>query len=556
MRFTNVRFLRKKEKMAKWFIALAGLFLVLQLPVATSKAVEPPNVLFISVDDWNDWLGCLGNNQAKTPNLDRLASRGTIFRNAHTSAVYCAPSRTSLMTGLDPLTTGCYYDEPHFAKQNHPELVDLPLYFKNNGYYVAGGGKLYHHMPGFIDMRGWDDYFHWNPELKKKGWGLMSWDAPSPLPAFVPSSELVAKMTGQPRVEVKTAAKRPKVNSHMEWGPLENADEDKMADTICTQWAVDFLDKSYDKPFFLGFGLYAPHKPNFVPQKYFDLYPLDSISAPQPLEGDLDDLPPKALRKALARKKHVDDHVVELDCRKEAVQGYLASLSYADAMVGRVLDALDKSEHGDNTIIVLWSDNGYHLGEKFAWAKHSLWERTSNVPFIWAGPGVSKGAVVDTTVSLLDTYPTLVELAGLPRKEKLDGISLAPILNAPSNAKDRTVLQTSDAGVFSLINQQWRYIHHGPGEEELYDLGADPEEHHNLATNSKYAETIASFRDRHPKQFAPQAMGIKARNLRPRFTGETFEWLPWQPQAKLGNKGKGGRKAKRVGGKASKAAQP
>ena len=192
------------------------------------------------------------------------------------------------------LSTGCYYDEPHFAKQNHPDIVDLPAWFKRHGYYTAGGGKLYRHMPGFIDMRGWDFYFHWNPALKRRGWGLMPWEAPAPLPEFVPFSPVVARMSGKPRVNVSNAAVRPKVDSHMEWGPLANSDEAKMADT--------FLGKTYDKPFFLGFGLYAPHKPNYVPQKYFDLYPLKNVTAPKPLKGDLDDLPPKARRKAIGKR--------------------------------------------------------------------------------------------------------------------------------------------------------------------------------------------------------------------------------------------------------------
>ena len=502
-------------------------FFLLFILSSAVNATDRPNVLFISVDDWNDWVGCFGGNQAKTPNLDRLAKKGTIFRNAHSSAVYCAPSRTSLLTGRNLHTTGCYYDEPHFAKQNHPEITDLPAWFNRHGYYTAGGGKLYHHMPGFIDMRGWDYYFHWNPKLKKKGWGLMSWEAPAPLPEYVPFSPVVVQMSGKPRMRVAELPERPEVDAHMEWGPLSNSDEEKMADTICTQWAVDFLSKEYDKPFFLGFGLYAPHKPNYVPQKYFDLYQLKDIKTPKPLKDDLNDLPPIAKKRSLSRKKHVHDQVVAVKARKKAVQGYLAALSYADAMVGRVLDALEKSSHADNTIVVLWSDNGYHLGEKFAWAKHTLWERTSNVPFIWAGPGISEGAIIDTTVSLLDTYPTLVELAGIPANRNNEGLSLAPMLKDPTEAKDRTVIQTLAQNRFSLINQKWRYIHHAHNEEELYDLSKDPHEYHNLAENLEYAEVLKQFRSQHPQEFAPQAMGIKARNLRPKFSGESFEWHPW-----------------------------
>jgi arylsulfatase A-like enzyme len=496
-----------------------------------------PNVLFIAVDDWNDWVGRFGGNQAKTPNLDRLAKRGTSFRYAHANATYCAPSRTSLMTGRQPHTTGFYHDEPHFVKENSPELVDLPACFRKNGYYVAGGGKLYHHMPGFIDMRGWDEYFHWNPACKKRGWGLDSWEAPAPLPVRVPFSPVIQHMTGAEPIETATAAKRPKVDSHMEFGPLANEDEPKMADTICTKWAAEFLGAKRDKPFFLGFGLYAPHKPNYAPQKYFDMYPLAKVKAPKPHPGDLDDLGPETKKHFLRRKKRVHDHVVATKCRKRAVQGYLAALSYADAMIGRVLDALDAGPHADNTIIVLWSDNGYHLGEKFAWAKHTLWERTSNVPLLFAGPNVSRAAVVDTTVSLLDVYPTLTDLARLPANKDAEGISLAPVLCDPKSAKDRTVIQTAGPGEFSMINQSWRYIHHASGEEELYDLKADPDEHHNLAGKPGSAKVLTDFRTRSPKEFAKQGMGIHAGNLRPRFKGERFEWRPWSRPKKRKKKG-------------------
>lgn len=489
-----------------------------------------PNVLFIAVDDWNDWVGCYGDDQAKTPHLNRLAARGTIFRNAHTNAVYCAPSRTSIITGRQPHTTGCYHDEPHFARQNHPDLIDLPRWFKQHGYHVAGGGKIYHHMPGFIDMRGWDEYFHWNPAQKKKGWGLASWEAPAPLPAEVPWSPIVRHTTRRAPVVIATAADRPKVDSHMEWGPLANADEPQMADTICTQWAVDFLGKRHDKPFFLAFGLYAPHKPNYVPQKYFDLYPLAKVRAPQPVRGDLNDLPPQTRRRALLRKQRTDDHVHALACREQAVQGYLAALSYTDAMVGRVLDALAVGPYADNTIVVLWSDNGYHLGEKHAWAKHTLWERTSNVPYIWAGPGIAKGAVVDTTVSLLDTFPTLTDLAGLPRSESNEGVSLASVLNDPKSANDRSVIQTRDPNEYSVINQRWRYIHYATGEEELYELSKDPGELRNLAADPALAAKIAAMRALAPDAFAPKGMGPHSKNLRPRFTGDTFEWKPQSPK--------------------------
>lgn len=500
------------------------IFLLSLLLILTPlSAADRPNVLFISVDDWNDWIGDHGGNQAKTPNLDQLSRRGVAFRYAHTSAVYCAPSRTSLMTGQNPHSTGAYYDEPHFAQQNRPGIKDLPWWFRDHGYHVTGGGKLYHHMPGFIDMRGWDNYFHWNEGFKQTGWGLKSWESPAPLPSELPYSPM-AKLLYERERKRHPDKKVKKLNSHMEWGILPDADEEKMADTICANWAADFLRNGKapkGKPFFLGFGLYAPHKPNFVPQKYFKMNPLKDVESPGMHPDDLADLPPTLRAKVLNRKRRIHDPLHKLKGAKKAVRGYLASLSYADAMVGRVLDALTAGPYADNTIVMLWSDNGYHLGEKGCWAKHTLWERTSNVPFIWAGPGIAKGVQVDTTVSLLDTYPTLLELCALPANPENEGTSLASILKDPGSAKDRTVLQT-DYKSFALINQQWRYTRYHNGEEELYHVAKDPGEHDNLAGRSEHRKRMDVFARQLPNAISEK--GQSPRDLRLVFKGETFEW--------------------------------
>ena len=489
-------------------------------------AANQPNVLFISVDDWNDWVGAYNTHpQAKTPNLDRLAARGVAFTYAHTSAVYCAPSRTSIMTGRNPHSTGCYYDEPYFAPANHPDIKDIPIWFRDHGYYVAGGGKIYHHMPGFIDMRGWDEYFHWNDVHKKKGWHLNSWAEGAPLPAEIPSSP-IAKYLLEQTLKTNPNKKVTKLNSHMEWGVLPDDDEEKMADTICANWAADFLKNrpANNTPFFLGFGLYAPHKPNFVPQKYFKMHPLKDIIKPGMHPNDLSDLPPALQKKSIHRKAHVHDPMHKLKCASKAVRGYLAALSYADAMVGRVLDALDNSPHAENTIVVLWSDNGYHLGEKGAWAKHTLWERTSNVPFIWAGPGIEKGHTVDTTVSLLDTYPTLLRLCGLPANPNNEGLSLTKVLADPSSATDRTVLQGNHHS-FAAINQEWRYTRYDNGEEELYHVSEDPGEHTNLAENPEYQKTKATMGKHIPTEWARDGLRPKDPQLILRTNGDKFEWI-------------------------------
>lgn len=490
-----------------------------------SVGAKSPNVLFIAVDDWNDWVGAMGSNQAITPNLDRLAARGVVFTNAHTNAVYCAPSRTSLMTGYHPHTLGAYHDQPHFAEANHPGIKDLPRWFRDHGYYTVGGGKLYHHMPGFIDQRSWDHYFIWNADLKKKGWGLDSWGSGSPLPRLLPSSPMARYLY---ELEKKRHPhKSPKkLNSHMEWAILPNAAEKQMADTQCAQWASDFFSSySKPKPFFLGFGLYAPHKPNFIPQKYYDLYPPEKISLPVMPPDELGDLPPKLKVKTLRRKQRINDPLRKLNGARDSIRGYLAAISYADAMVGRVLDALEKSPHAENTIIVLWSDNGYHLGEKGCWAKHTLWERTSNVPLIFAGPGIASGQKVDTTVSLLDVYPTLVGLCGIPHNSKNEGHSLAGILKNPGEAKDRTVLQCLDANQYALINQNWRYVQTAGGEEQLYDLRKDPAEHHNLASRPSHQKRLQMFAKQLPSKPAHPGKRPQDKDFILKINGEGYQWV-------------------------------
>ena len=212
-----------------------------------------------------------------------------------------------------------------------------------------------------------------------------------------------------------------------------------MADTKRVNWAVEQLKKKYDNPFFLAVGLYAPHYPNYCPQKYFDLYDPNEIKLPPIKEDDLEDLPEK-IRKMKTGRSRIVQKLKSLDAWDDAIHGYLANISYADAMIGRVLDTLEKSPYADNTIVVLWSDHGYHLGEKGDWGKHTLWERTSNVPFIWSGPGVAKNKTTDVTVSLIDMYPTFREMCGLPKtKQKLEGTSIASTLAAPDKAKDRSV---------------------------------------------------------------------------------------------------------------------
>ena len=506
--------------MTKQKISLISAAGILAAPALSVADAARPNVIMLAVDDWNDWIGAMGYSQAVTPNMDRLAARGILFNNAHTPAVYCAPSRSALLTGLSPATTGFYQDQVHF--QSDPSLIDLHWWFRQNGYYVAGAGKVYHHMRGCIDMRGFDEYFVWNPDLRKKGFALDAWGDGSPLPAGAPLSP-ATKVMQEEALRGNPQMKTPL--QHMDFGALPNDDEEKMADTIGANWAAEFLSKEHSAPFFLSFGLYAPHKPNFVPQKYFDLYSVGNIVPPPFLDGDMDDLPP-VLRERMMRRVKRENRLIDevYDIKKETIRGYLAAISYADAMLGRILDALEKSPYANNTIVVFWSDNGYHNGEKGIWAKHTLWQRTSHIPLMFAGPGIAKGSKIDATVSLLDIYPTLTALCGLPENPVVEGVNLTPALKNPAAAEDRFVLQTEEFH-YSLINRDWRYTRYDNGEEELYNLRSDPNEWFNLAGNPEFDSLKKTLRNHFPENPKPPALRAE-KELSLKISGESFEWVP------------------------------
>ena len=322
----------------------------------------------------------------------------------------------------------------------------------------------------------------------------------------------------------------------MEWGAIPNEREEEMADTIRINWAVERLKEKRDKPFFLAVGIYAPHFPNYCPQKYFDLYDPDEIEHPPYKVDDLDDLPAKIKKMKTARSR-IHQKLESLDAVEDAIHGYLASMSYADAMMGRVLDALEASPHADNTIVVLWSDHGYHHGEKGDWGKHTLWERTSNVPFIWAGPGVAKGVKTDVTVSLIDMYPTLLEMCGLKKPhQSLEGESIAATLADPASAVDRSVfLPHMNPNEYAIINRDWRYIRYGEDGEELYNVQSDPNEWNNLAAKPEHKALKAKMRALAPEVFAEPGTKL---NLRKDLVleGEVFRWRDEKERAANGVK--------------------
>jgi len=448
--------------------------------------VARPNVLFLSVDDLNDWIGCLrGYPGVKTPNLDRLAQRGVLFSNAHCASPLCNPSRTALFTGLRPSTTGIYNNE-QWWRPALPKAVTIPQHFKANGYHVAGAGKVFHHVVGHNPPDQWDEFQlqefddNWYRRLD-----YYPWVKKEPTPSGHPFSGIKG------------------LQGEFDWGVLSKP-EREYGDMKAIRFGQEFLRRQHTQPFFLAIGLFHPHIPMFAPQSYFDLYPADKVTLPPIKADDLDDLPQPAKEMAAFRR---DEHerIVRENKWKEAVRAYLASISFADAMIGQMLDALESSPYGKNTTIVFWSDNGWHLGEKQHWHKSTLWERSTHIPMIWAGAGVEKPGVTRTQpVNLLDIYPTLVDICGLPKRPELEGTSLAPLLKNPKAKRPPTV-STYLEGNHSVRDDRWRYTRYQDGSEELYDRRADPNEWENLAAQSRYAGIKGQLEKFMPRQNAKSA---------------------------------------------------
>lgn len=441
-------------------------FLSAALAAPARPQERRPNVLFLSVDDMNDWVGCLdGHPGVKTPNIDSLARRGVLFSNAHCASPLCNPSRTALLTGLRSSTTGIYNND-QFWRPALPHVVTLPQYFKQNGYHVSGAGKVFHHTSGFNPPDQWHDFqlqVFDDPWYRRAEW--YPWNKKIPPPAGHPFNGL-DEFAGE-----------------FDWGVLPYKDHE-YGDMRAVEYAEKSLAKSHGQPFFLAIGLWHPHIPLFAPQRFFDMYRDPRL--PEVPDHDLDDVPEIGKRFAAARRAE-HERIIREGKWKEAVQAYLAAISFADEMVGRVLHALERSAHARDTIIVFWSDNGWHLGEKQHWHKSTLWERSTHVPLIFAGPGLkSPGRARTQAVSLLDLYPTLVEMCGLPKRPGLEGLSLTPLLqNASANRPPAVTTYMPDN--HAVRNERWRYIRYSDGSEELYDRVADPNEFTNLAANPKHA---------------------------------------------------------------------
>jgi choline-sulfatase len=413
-----------------------------------------PNVLLIAIDDLNDWVGCLGGHpDAKTPHIDRLAERGVLFTNAHCQAPICNPSRTSIMYGLRPSTSGVYMNAPKpWTVPALKDRVTIARHFAANGYLTLTTGKIYHGSglpPGDFDVIG-----------------------PRPGQRIKHDVRLIP--------ETKEGA-----NGLWDFGP-QAYDEKLFQDHADATWASNEIGTKREKPFFLAIGFYRPHVPFYSPTRVFNQIPEHEIDLPPVKEDDRDDLPAIAgeLTKALAAPSH--SWFVESGQWKPAVQSYLSCVRWTDEQVGRLLDALDESQHAKNTIVVLYSDHGFFLGEKQRWAKQSLWERATKVPFIISAPGMSQGSPCARAAELLSIYPTLIELCGLPKRDDLDGVSLIPLLKNPSAQWKRPALTTHGKNNHAVRNERYRYIRYYDDSEELYDLEEDPNEWTNLAGRVEY----------------------------------------------------------------------
>ena len=447
--------------------------LLLFAMTASANEPERPNVLFIAIDDLNDWVGCLGGHpQAATPNIDKLAGRGVLFANTHCAAPLCNPSRTAVMTGMLPSTSGVHgneqdwHDSP-FVKGHST----LPRWFHDHGYRTAACGKLFHANHGgevgalnggHGGLQGFDDFPAWDDRFPAKDRQLVR-------DAVLPGQNFNGLNIW-----------------HWDWGPIDVAD-DETTDGRAVTWAEEQLAAPQESPFFLAVGLYRPHSPMYVPRQYFEAVPLEGITLPLFPEDDLDDVP--AIAKAF-RGRPSDHHpeIVAKGLWDDAVQGYLANVAFVDAMVGRLIAALDASPHAKQTIVMLWSDHGWHLGEKGKWHKSTLWEEATRVPLIVVAPRVSTpGSRCERAVSLIDLYPTLCDLCGLPSPQRLDGASFVPLLREPEAVGHPPAVTVLGGRHAAVRTDRWRLIRYEDGSEELYDHDSDPNEWTNLASDSGHA---------------------------------------------------------------------
>ncbi len=435
---------------------------------------EYSNVLMFVVDDLNDWIEPLGGHpNTKTPNISRLASDATIFENAHAPAPLCGPSRTAVLTGLTPNQSGIYMhiEDDKIRKVNDATAnsIFMSQYFKMHGYYTAGIGKIFHQAaaPGSFDVYGGrgGGKGGFGPRPEKR----MNWD---------------------------------RKGTSTDWGAFPESDE-MMPDYQAAEWLSDQLSMKHDKPFFLVGGFIRPHVPWHVPQKWFDMHPKEDIVLPPYVASDLDDVPEIAKRISYWPSMPTTDWAIETDQWRDIIQAYLACVTFVDACIGKVLDALEDSEYADNTAIVLWGDHGYHLGEKGRFSKGDLWERSTRTPLIIKPAKNAKQQRITQPVNLMDIYPTMVSLAGLPKNPAVTGNDLTQLIDNPGIEWPYPTLTTYGPNNHSLRDERYRYIRYEDGSEELYDHTNDTMEWNNLALDPRYNSVKEKLKAYLPTEHAP-----------------------------------------------------
>ena len=436
---------------------------------ATAAEDRKPNVLFLIADDFNCDLHCYGHPRVQTPNIDKLAARGVRFERAYCQYPLCNPSRASFLTGRRPDETTVHNNALHF-RDVIPDTVTMPQLFRNNGYFVARVGKLYHYgVPTQIGTPGLDDPPSWQ--------------------------ETVNPIGRDKREEDKIFSLLPgKFGGTLSWLAAEGKD-DEQTDGIGAIEAIKLLKQHKDEPFFLAVGFYRPHTPYVSPKKYFDLYPAESIKLPELSQADRAKTPSAAYASFKKEQANMDDEL-----RRKAIQAYWASISFMDAQVGKVVDALERLGLADNTIVVMTSDHGYHMYDHGLFQKMSLFENSTHVPLIIAAPGAKgNGESTKSLTELVDLYPTLADLCGLEAPDYLDGKSQRPALDDPSRSvKDAafTQVRRGKKSGYSVRTDRWRYMLWDDGleGEQLFDMQADPHELRNLAGEARYAGQAAELK--------------------------------------------------------------
>lgn len=456
------------------FLVVAAACAVVPGGWALAAESQRLNVLLVMSDDLNCRLGCYGDPWVRSPNIDRLASRGVRFQRAYCQYPLCNPSRASMLTSLRPDRTGVRENQTHFRK-NVPSAVTLPELFRRNGYFTARVGKIFHYgVPGQIGTSGLDDPPSWDHVVNPRG---RDKDEEDRIFSLIPG----------------------RFGGTLSWMAAEGTDLEQ-TDGQGASAMIRLLEENRHRPFFLAMGFYRPHTPYVAPKKYFDLYPLEKIPLPQVPADDWDDIPRPALNDLPEQRKMSDE------LRRRAIQAYFASITFMDAQLGRVVDALDRLGLADKTIVVFVSDHGYHLGEHRLWQKMSLFEGVARAPLIIAAPGrKGNGQASPALVELVDVYPTLAQLCGLEVPKGLDGRSLVPQLDDPQAPAPKAALTEVQRGRgkgqaplrgYSIRTPRWRYTEWDGGRAgvELYDHQTDPQEFHNLARDPAHAATLGELR--------------------------------------------------------------